>query len=259
MTFVSPAQRAELESAIIHAGHEILGFWPGGQARPMQVKRKVDGSLVTDADLASNRIIIKALERIFPEDAIFSEELPPSPSPIIKKRIWFIDPLDGTKSFVEGGEGFSILVALCKSGAPVSGFVHFPARNRLAWSVKGMGAWYSGKQMHVSSSTEFRKHSVCWRHSKAKSSEIFYERWVNSARAFIKLCRGDFDGLVIKVRGHQEWDFAAPAALVYESGGTVSDENGEPIVFGAGPIKLNYLVASNGILHDQLLNILATG
>ena len=256
MNLVSPAQRAELESAIIHAGHEILGFWPGGQARPMQVKRKDDGSLVTTADLASNTIIIEALARLFPEDAIFSEELVPSSNAIIQKRVWFIDPLDGTKSFVEGGQGFSILVALCESGAPVVSFVHFPARNRLAWAIKGMGAWYSGQPMRVSNSTEFRRYSVCRRHARGHNSEIFYDRWVNSADAFIKLCRGDFDGLIIKVRGHQEWDFAAPAALVYESGGMVTDENGDPIVFGAGPIKLNYLVASNKTLHKELLKLI---
>ena len=121
MTLVSPEQRDELEAAIIDAGHEILGFWPGGQARPMQVKKKPDGSLVTDADYASNRIIVRALERIFPNDGIFSEEMPKRVININQKRVWLIDPLDGTKSFVEGNEGFSILVALCEAGAPVAG------------------------------------------------------------------------------------------------------------------------------------------
>src|SRR5262245_59405259 len=107
------AAEQQLESAIRQAGAKLLEYWPGGtSASGLDVKKKADGSVVTSADFASNEIVVQALRASFPQDGILSEEFPPDDLLKSKSRIWIIDPLDGTQSFVDGNDDFSVLVAL---------------------------------------------------------------------------------------------------------------------------------------------------
>jgi fructose-1,6-bisphosphatase/inositol monophosphatase family enzyme len=83
-----------------------------------------------------------------------------------------------------------------------------------------------------------------------------YDRWLDSGLAFLTLCTGDFDGFILKIRTHREWDLAAPTLMVEESGGKVTDEHGAPIRFAENSMTYRYLVASNGVLHDELLALI---
>ncbi len=259
---LSEAESALCE-AIRKAGEILMQYWPGQKAKgegSLGVQQKHDGSFVTDADFASNDLLMRTISTLFPDDSILSEEVPSDPAIHSAKRVWIIDPLDGTKSFMDGNDDFSILVALVIDHIPELGFMFFPARDHMAIAKRGQGAYLNGRQLAASTSTQPRPESVYLRHCKAAPSAGFgasvYPRWMDSGCAFLSVGRADFDGLVLKIVTHREWDLAAPAVVITESGGRVTDENGQPITFNNPTMPYTYFVASNGIIHEKLLELI---
>lgn len=257
-----------LGEAIREAGDILMKYWPGKNRTPgnpgdtgaLGIQQKKDGSFVTDADFASNELLIKTITRLFPEDSILSEEVTPDPAIHDVKRVWIIDPLDGTKSFMDGNDDFSILVALVVDHIPELGFMYFPARDHMAIAKRGHGAYLNGRRLAASTSAEPRPESIYLRHCKAAPScgigPAVYPRWMDSGCAFLSVGRADFDGLVLKIVTHREWDLAAPAVVITESGGMVTDEHGRPITFNNTSMAYDYFVASNGLIHDRLLELI---
>jgi 3'(2'), 5'-bisphosphate nucleotidase len=104
---------------------------------------KVDGSPLTDADRASHEAIVAWLRRADPETAIVSEEaeIPPASERTGWRRFWLIDPLDGTREFVDGLPDYTVNIALIVDGVPILGVVHAPARDVLYYGGRGHGSW----------------------------------------------------------------------------------------------------------------------
>ena len=263
MTLLSRLQEEQLADLVKKAGRKLLEYWPGAADTSLElgVQKKTDGSSVTAADFASNEILLAGLKDIVPGDAILSEEVPAGPELASAERIWIIDPLDGTQSFVDGNDDFSVLVALCVNGRADFGMMYFPAREQFASALRGCDAQLNGQALGVSKEPILRKERVYLRHMKDVQTDLAYPRWMDSGCAFLTLCRGEFDGIIIKIVSHREWDLAAPAVVIEESGGRVSDEHGRPIDFSSaikssGVMNYKYFVASNGRAHDELLALI---
>lgn len=258
MTAIDPVLERKLTQLVREAGAELMQYWPAALRRSreeLQITRKSDGSFVTAADLISNRILTTALSALFPADGILSEESPLDPQLPEKERVWVIDPLDGTQTFIDGNDDFAVLLALCNRGALDFGMIYLPAREQMAVAAKGRGATLNGSRMNVSTSTQIRKHGLYLRHFKAPQSDIIFPRWLDSSRAYLRLCQGQFDGVILKIVNHQEWDLAAAAVLIEESGGLVTDQRGGKISFGHGRVEFTHFVASNGRVHSELLKM----
>jgi myo-inositol-1(or 4)-monophosphatase len=256
-----PTDRSKDVLALVErAGAALMGFWPGGPAgksgRVLKIHTKPDGSFVTEADFASNDILVPGLKQLFADHGVLSEEGPPDSELKNRSHVWILDPLDGTKSFIDGNDDFSVLVALCVHEVPEFSVMHVPARELTATAQRGAGAWMNGQRLQVSSSTQFRPRSIYLRHMDVPPAPYLYDRWLDSGLAFLTLCTGDFDGFILKIRTHREWDLAAPTLMVEESGGKVTDEHGAPIRFAENSMTYRYLVASNGVLHDELLALI---
>ena len=255
--YVNQEQRAALEKVIREAGALLRSYWPGRESKDgLDIEKKQDGSLVTKADFASNEIIIAGLQRIFPEDGILSEEIPASPDLAEKKRVWVLDPLDGTKSFVDGEDDFSILVGLVEHGKPVFGMMYFPERDFFGTAAEGMSALVDSRALKVSQSTELRSQCLYLRHCDYAVGDAKYPNWMDSGLALLSVAQGTFDGMIIKLVHHKEWDLVAPSVFIQEAGGRVSDEHGNPLVYCTRPFDYQYFVASNGLIHDQLLGMI---
>ena len=261
MTQIDTASERELDRLIQEAGERLLHYWPGTVVKhadkQLKIETKTDGSPVTCADIESNEILIKGLRELFPGDGIFSEELYNDPALSTQTRVWIIDPLDGTKSFVEGHDDFSILLSLCVNQSIEFSMMYFPARKKFARALRGRGATLDGVKLEVSKSDAFRERSIYLRHIPVPDEKCFYDAWMDAGLAFLSLCRGTLDGIVMRLIHHQEWDLAAPVLMIEESGGKVTDEFGNPLQFNKGPIRYGYLVASNGILHPQILKLIS--
>jgi 3'(2'), 5'-bisphosphate nucleotidase len=255
----APQAIEQLVQSVKQAGALLLDYWPGAGrgADGLQIKEKADGSLISKADLESNQIILEALTRLFPNDAILSEEVPSDAAALARSnRIWVVDPLDGTASFIHGRDDFSVLVGLAEKGVPTFGIMLFPALGKLIVTYPDRGVLSNGERIAVSTSTELLPSRVYIRNFISSRPELA-SPMMDSGLALLKVASGELDGAVIKMTTHQEWDLAAPAAVLLAAGGMITDQTGAPLRFGRGIIDFEYTIVSNGIIHKQLQHLIA--
>lgn len=249
----------ELSERVREAGSLLLSMWPPrgeSSTTALEVTQKLDGSLVSEADMASNEVLTRALRTLYPRDLIFSEEVSCDPASVSSSvRTWIIDPLDGTSAFLEGRDDFSVLVGLTVNHAAHSGVMFFPARDQILLAQPGTGALLNNRHVHVSDSAVARDGHVYIRKFES-SAQNLASPMMDSGLALAKVACGELDGAIIRMLTHREWDIAAPMAILREAGATVTDEAGNPIPLGVGTIGFDYFVASNGHVHEQLLRII---
>ena len=228
----------------------------------LHVETKPDQTPVTDADRTAEEIVRAQLGRTRPRDAVIGEEFPDTGH---GPRQWVIDPIDGTKNFVRGVPVWATLIALIDGGEPVLGVVSAPALGRRWWAAVGSGAW-TGKSL--SAATRLAVSGVD-RLADASLSYSSLSGWEDAGRfdAFLELTHsvwrtrayGDFWSHVLVAEGAVDvscepelalHDMAALVPIVTEAGGRFTSLRGEPGPFG------DSAVASNGLLHDEVLRIL---
>lgn len=222
--------------------------------------------LVTETDLASERLLIGALRRAYPNHAVLGEEsgeaLPAS------GPVWVVDPLDGTTNFTHGFPVFGVSVALLVDGEPLLGAVGDPLRDDVFWAARGGGAWRNGQPLRVSTTAELGRSLLAtgFGYDRATNpdnnlAEFSYfmpkTRGVRRAGAaaldMAWLAAGWLDGYWEK--GFQVWDAAAGVLLIREAGGVAATYSGRPWRPGD-----RNMAASNGVpsMHAALLTGLHT-
>lgn len=256
-------KKIELQQIVKEAGAVLMDKWPGADidrgGKELEQMTKSDGSLVTEADFAANEILVSGVQRLFPDDGILSEELPADKALQSMDRVWIIDPLDGTTHFAQGQDDFSVLIGLCERGAMTYGIMYFPAREQFITGEKGFATVCNGVEVRASSERVARSGRVYIRNFEAcaDAAKLANTEGLDSGMALMGVCSGELDGAIIRMTTHQEWDIAAPTVVIEGSGGRVTDEQGRALTFNRGDIDLKYFVASNGLVHDQLLEIIA--
>ncbi|HEU5431384.1 MAG TPA: inositol monophosphatase family protein, partial [Thermomicrobiales bacterium] len=133
--------RAELDTAIAAASAAAAVVRDLYDRAAAAAYEKQDGSVVTDADLAADRIIRDIIGARFPDDGILTEEVGDDPARLTKRRCWIADPIDGTQQFVERTGDFDVLVALVEAGRPIVAAGQQPTTGRLCVATRGGGAW----------------------------------------------------------------------------------------------------------------------
>lgn len=257
MSFFSSHKGCDLVTAVRAAGELLLRYWPGSKSKHEAViQEKSDGSLVSTADIESNKALTSALKRLFPGEVIFSEEEVTDPQLVsAAESVWIVDPLDGTSAFLSGRDDFSILVGRCHNKRPTEGIMFFPARGILVQAEHGKGVTANGKPLSVSINRVIPKGGVYIRNWTCPRPEIASPS-MDSGLALYKVAAGELDGVVIRMLTHKEWDIAAPVLAIVEAGGRVTDERGEEIEVGRGEILFHYLIASNRLIHEELLALI---
>ena len=258
MPNLNPEQLIAIENITKNAGKILLKYWRYGKCpsseNGFKIVEKPDGSPVSSADLESSTYIESEIKKIFPNDVVVTEENGCSIDR--NERVWVVDPLDGTKSFLSGRDDFSVLVSLVERGEVIAGCMFFPARSLCVHAVAGKGAMCDGHPIRVAKSTSLREKSVYIRHFSPEGIEKWKSPQMDSGLAFLLVASGFLDGLVIKMRCHREWDIAAPSIVITESGGKITDEKGNKITLIESGKLPNYVVASNNTLHEELLNLI---
>ncbi|MGV4987520.1 histidinol-phosphatase [Streptomyces sp. NRAIS4] len=236
------------------------------KALDLKVETKPDMTPVSEADKAAEELIRGQLQRARPRDAVLGEEYGIEGT---GPRRWVIDPIDGTKNYVRGVPVWATLISLMEAGEggyePVVGLVSAPALGRRWWAAKGHGAFTgrsltSASRIHVSRVGELADASFAysslsgWEEQGRLDGFLDLTRQVWRTRAY-----GDFWPYMMVAEGSVDicaepelslWDMAANAIIVTEAGGTFTGLDGRP-----GPHSGN-AVASNGLLHDELLGYL---
>ncbi len=222
------------------AGDAIMKIYK----KDFRIEYKDDSSPLTEADLASNRIICDALEKLTPETPIMSEENKVIDYDIRKtwEYYWCIDPIDGTKEFIKKNGEFTVNIALIHKNTPVLGVVYAPALNAIYSAKQGEGAYLNGKKLPLSSNTQ-RNEKLFVVASKSHLSVETQEFIDNlqtkkieqvSKGSSLKLCmvaEGSAD-IYPRLAPTMEWDTAAADAIVRESGKmTYQFETDTPLVY----------------------------
>jgi 3'(2'), 5'-bisphosphate nucleotidase len=249
-------------SAALAAGTILLA----GRSDPGGQEVKSDGSPVTAADRDANAAILSRLGAAFPGDPVLSEESADDLARLARPRLWVVDPLDGTRDFLEGSPEFAVHVALVEGGEPVVGVVFEPASGRLLEAVAGEGAWRvdGGPRRPVSVSgtrelEEFRVGVSRFAQNgalKAMIAETMPGRIVvprGASTKLLDLAEGLIEATVCLHGRECEWDTCAPGLIVTEAGGRVTDIDGRELSYNQPDTHhLRGVIASNGLAHDAL-------
>lgn len=225
------------------------------KGHPNKVSLKNDNydlaSLVSQADISSEKLIINKLEKLFPQDNIFSEE-----TGLINKnsnKTWYIDPLDGTSNYLRNIPLWGISVGLVESGKPILGVIYIPELEQLYYAENTKGAFLNDQKIHVS--------------SRQIDKALFFGRSYYNKKLNLNTKIGELVGLtkIVDASSYELSQIAAGNAEVYslvnvphdvvagivlvtEAGGKVTDFEGNDWNPNSKEI-----IATNGIVHDQIL------
>lgn len=216
---------------------------------------------VTEADLAVNRLCLKQLQTARPEYGWLSEETLDDPAARARSRVWVVDPIDGTRAYINGDPHWCIALAIVEEGEAVASVLYAPALGQMYSARKGAGAFRNGLALRASS----RNHEAGLR-LIANDGVVTHPSWpepwpeVELARpkpnatllrmAFV--AAGDWDATLV-LGEKADWDVAAGAVLVTEAGGRATTHLGEPLVFNQAVPAQRSVVASGNALHPLLV------
>ena len=223
----------------------------------LAVEHKHDDTPVTEADRGAERLLRELLADAFPTDAVIGEEEDDTAG--TSGRTWVIDPIDGTKAFTHGVPLYSTLLAALDEHGPLLGVICLPALPETVWAGRGLGCFLDGEPCHVS------EHDTV---EGAYVTASALRNWptgaldaTHGAGAFVRTW-GDAYGYALVATGRVEamvdhqaaiWDIAPMPVIIGEAGGRMSD------LAGADSITSDSGLATNGLLHDDLLALLAPG
>ena len=245
------AARAAAPLALDHARDDLDVVFKPGDAGP-----------VTAADLAVNADLHGRLVAARPGYGWLSEESPDDARRLARTRTFIIDPIDGTRSFIDGARDWGLSLAVADRGTPVAAAVMMPRHGTLYLASRGGGASRDGVPLAVSGRTDLAaatvlagKPSMAAHHWRRPPP---FQRKFRSSLAYrlALVAEGRFDAM-ISLAPVWEWDVAAGALLVAEAGGVVTDRTGAPLRFNAARPQADGIVAAPPALHAALCDHLA--
>ncbi len=221
-----------------------------------------DNSPVTVADREANKKIQEMLQGACPDYGWLSEETVDSSDRLASCRVWIVDPIDGTQEFIHKIPEFAVSIGLVEDGRPILGVVYNPTLDQLFWAIRGQGAWCGEQQLCVPETPRLAEATILSSRSETKRGEwkdltsLFHARPMGSiAYKLACIANGEADASFTLIPKN-EWDICAGTLLVEEAGGTVTNLRGKPVIFNQPTTLLQGLVASNGNLHTQLLELI---
>jgi 3'(2'), 5'-bisphosphate nucleotidase len=260
--------KKELEIAkalAANAGGILIGHYAGKAI----VSWKGRGDPVTAADHAASELLVGELKRLFPDDGVLSEEEKDDTTRLNKSRVWIIDPMDGTKEFIDRIGEFAVMVGLAIDGVARLGVVYQPTTEKLYYAVSGQGAFLEekgvAKPLHVS--TETNPSKMCMAVSRSHSSRqvdlirnrLGIKETIRSGSVGLKV------GMICEGRAHlylhtgsrtNQWDTCVPEIILREAGGQITDAYGEPLLYNNIELRNPHgVIASNGAIHNRIVEI----
>ncbi len=234
--------------------------------RALQVSNKGAIDLVTEADLASEKLIIERIRSHYPRHAILAEESGASENHTGDSAAewkWIIDPLDGTTNYAHGYPCFCVSIGVERAGRLELGVVYDPMRNEMFAAERGQGATLNHRPMRVSAVAELSRAMLCTgfpydvreRKDFARDFSSFtmqaqaVRRDGSAALDLAYVACGRFDGFWED--GLNPWDLAAGVLLIEEAGGSVTDFEGAPL-----DIYSARVLASNGLVHHAMMQVI---
>jgi len=219
---------------------------------------KGDYDLVTEADRASETLVVERLHNHFPSHSVLGEE--GGMRQQVGEYCWYVDPLDGTTNFAHGYPAFNVTLGLERSGEMIAGVIFDPIRQEMFTAELGGGAYLNGRRIHTSKSPKLDTALLATGFPSRKRHEnvnvhFFHQvamithgvrRSGSAAIDLAYVASGRLEGFW--EFGLNPWDLAAGLLLVREAGGRTTDMRG-----AAADLRGPHIAVSNGLIHDELL------
>jgi myo-inositol-1(or 4)-monophosphatase len=247
---MSAIPREAVISAAREVGDAALGQWRhlrgGGD---LDRWSKADESLVCEVDIETDRRLKAMLGAIDPEAGWLSEETADDPARLARSRIWCVDPIDGTRDFLRGREGWAVSIALVDAGLPVFGVLYAPARDELWVGEQGRGATLNGLNLAAGNRETLTGARVPAHDLPKVDSDLTKVFQPNSIALRMAMVASDQADLVATLRWGFEWDIAAATLIAAEAGATVTDAFGQPLAFNTRRAQAFGVLASVPGIH----------
>ncbi|APX12983.1 3'(2'),5'-bisphosphate nucleotidase CysQ [Tateyamaria omphalii] len=218
-----------------------------------------DAGPVTEADLAVNEVLSRTLQLARPNYGWLSEETEDSAARLSADTVFIIDPIDGTRSFVEGGRTWAISIGVAHRGVVTAAAIYLPLRDKLYAAGAGLGATLNGAPlvatqggMTSDSKVLAARPTFDAKHWRGDAPAVERHYRPSLAYRLSLVGEGKFDGM-LTLRPTWEWDIAAGSLIVSEAGGTITDRTGAPLRFNNAHPALNGVVAGGPGLHRALV------
>lgn len=226
-----------------------------------EVWMKNGRSPVSEADYAADTFLRETLTAARPSYGWLSEETADTAARHAARRLFVVDPIDGTRGFLEGGNQWCVSVAIVEAGRPIVGVLQAPARKERFWATKGEGAFLDGARLEVAAPGQPPQLAgpkpMVEGFGKSWPGGVSRVAYVPSlAYRIAMIAAGRLDATFIKPNAH-DWDLAAADLILGEAGGRIADVMGNWPVYGTPVTSHEALAAGSGALLDAMTNELA--
>ncbi len=266
------AEVLKIARSIAWGAAEILSSYYNGANAELQIEDKKDGP-VTKADLAANHYILDRLKTELPAEdfGYLSEETfdVKKAEPVAKPYVWIIDPLDGTRDFIDKTGEYGMHIALAHEGRPIIGIVAIPEAQKIYFASKDNGTFVETKNGEVKPIKVSQRQTleelylIVSRSHRDERFQKLIDRLPFKGKKYMGGVGGKISTLLeqesdvyISLSGKsaaKDWDFAAPELILTEAGGKFSYVNGEKVFYNQGDVKKwGCIVATNGHCHEEL-------
>ena len=259
MTNLDPELKLAIAAAQ-QAGSTIMNYYEADY----EIKDKGYHNPVTTADHASDSLLKSMLGEAFPDYGWLSEETVDSPERMKKERVWVVDPLDGTKEFIEGVPHFVVSIALVEDDQSVLGVLYNPVTEELFSATRGTGAFLNDKPVRCASKENpvdmiiLNSRSETRRGLWKPFDGVFGElQAIGSVAYKLGLTAAGKADIFASLRPKNEWDICAGNCLINEAGGKLINLNGQPVTYNNTSTLISPgLIAGDKAAVDRTYNIL---
>lgn len=248
----------ELEIALKagrEAGAAVRRFYEAGTE---SWEKSADNPL-TQADLESDRIIAGHLREHFADDGLMSEETIDDKSRVARRRVWIVDPMDGTKEFTKKIPEFCVSIGMVEDGEPVLGVIYNPIADVAVWATRGDGTFREGERVRVSACSTLSEAVVIASRTEISRDKFEAQQgWFKELRpvgsiAWKLACIASGEGdLNVSMAPKNEWDVCAGDVLIREAGGVYVDFDGGTRRYNQeNPLIESFMAAGPATLVEQ--------
>jgi myo-inositol-1(or 4)-monophosphatase len=252
-----PTERDVLAAAVREAGALALKTFRG----PMRQWIKGQSSPVSEADIAVNALLHEKLGGAFPAYGWLSEETEDDPQRLNADAVWIVDPIDGTRAYLDGREDWVVCVALAAAGRPRLAALYAPVTDEFFFAVVGEGATCNGVPIQVRPGTGLEGTKLLGPKrflgslAELHPSVVPLPRVGSLALRLARVAQGAVDITIVSGNSH-DWDLAAADLLVHEAGGALTDIDGERLTYNCPQPVHALLVAASRLRHGTALALI---
>lgn len=246
-----------LIAAVREAGEAIAAMRREG----VTVSLKENQDVLTQADLLANQILKSRLQHAFPDDGWLSEESVDDAARLACRRVWVVDPIDGTREYIAGIPEYAVSAALVEDGVPLLACVFNPETNELFSAARGAGTQLNGKPVQCK---QYRSQPLTLLASRSEFKRGEWDRFqhhdvkvIGSIAYKLALVAAGLADATFSLGPKSEWDIAAGVLLVNEARGTATDKASQPFIFNQQHILVNGIIAASVFAMGDVLALIA--